>query len=305
MLHRFFPARLTIAFVSCISSLGLLAGPGWAQVLFKTNVVTAANSFLAYDAQIGAYEPPFNTVPTFGVNGMAANDADRVFYAASAAGVLYTVSYDPPYSFTQVTMSFGAGVVQGLAYDTANQKLWAYINQTGSNRIVMIDPATGDADLVSTWSIGSLSGGSNVGGIDYDADTGIFYLFYNRTNATAEGPFTSGRGLYSFDPVAQTVLFIAAPPIKTAPSTLETDIDGVAAGGGYVYLCADEVSFMYPFNLATMSYETPISQTPGISGGGTTAGAAYAPRFFFEEGDLQVTAVGAPAEVFPPGGNVT
>ena len=60
-----------------------------------------------------------------------------------------------------------------------------------------------------------------------------------------------------------------------------TDIDGVAVGGGKIYLVADEPGTIQVYNLITASYQSPIG-SPFANGETFSAGAAYMPML----GDL-------------------
>jgi hypothetical protein len=80
-----------------------------------------------------------------------------------------------------------------------------------------------------------------VGGLDYDGETGKLYATNDLTS-----------GLIEID--ASGVITVVAPYPEG-----QTDLDGLAVGDGRAYLIPDEPGFIYVYDFATLTYTTPIS----------------------------------------------
>lgn len=195
-----------------------------------------------YDFNTNTYTDLFSGVEAW---GLAADEANRRLFVGSGSQ-LFSVSYDT--LTPQLIGNFSIGGVgfapTGLAYNPLNNKLYGYRN-ISTTGIYEIDVATG----ASTLAFGISSAVADFGGIDFDATTGLFY----GVSDVAGG---AGRGIYQIDVSSQTLTKIADAPLG------ETDIDGLAVGGGKAYLITDGPATTQPnfyvYNLATNAYEAPL-----------------------------------------------
>ncbi|MCC6685690.1 MAG: hypothetical protein IT205_01730 [Fimbriimonadaceae bacterium] len=150
--------------------------------------------------------------------GMAANDAGQKLYWNNG-NTLFTCSYDDlrngnAAGITQVSMSYGTSTTinfVALAYDPVNSRLLGTRN-IATESVYEIDPVTG----VSTILFGHPTT-YDFGGLDCDPANGDIYGLSDGGVAV--------RGLWRLTDTAQT------PVILGYPGT-ETDIDGLAIGGG-------------------------------------------------------------------------
>lgn len=180
--------------------------------------------------------PPAYPATAPGFTGLAANDAARQFYATVRNGPqddLYVVDYDtltPTKLSTLRRPGTTTGMsVEGLAYDTTKNKIYVSRSlggSTGPEGLLEIDPATGDSTLILEFETTSTSLYS-IGAIDFDPLTQLLYL--------VDEDDTGGRNIYSVDPSAGTpaLTFVAELPLPI------TDVDGLGAGNGMLYLLSD------------------------------------------------------------------
>ena len=221
------------------------------------------------------------TAPGFG--GLAGDDANRRFFASVRNGPrddIYEISYDdllnPVYLATTKGPDGQDVAVDGLAYDTANGVLYA-TRTLGSaglpEGLFSVDLATGELTLVLDYQdTGSFY---NIGGIDYNPDDGLIYL--------ADEDDTGGRWIYSVDPLNPTGL----TEVVQFPAGV-TDVDGVAAGGGKIFLLTDNANanggVHHIYDLASGEFTTADSPYPAPAGSpiapNPSGGAAYTPSLF-------------------------
>lgn len=170
-----------------------------------------------------------------GFTGLAADEANRRLFASTTAGTtsgIYSIDYDtltPTFLVNTVTPGAGNGpVMAGLAFDTNNNVLYGTRTlggSTGAEGLYSIDLATGASTLVFEYETTATSN-FQIGGIDFDPTTGLIYL--------ADDDDTGGRFIYSLDPANPSSLTeVVAYP------TGVTDVDGLGAGDGMLYLLSD------------------------------------------------------------------
>jgi hypothetical protein len=234
-------------------------------------VIAGVNSGIplqVYDTAAGAYVQPMN-LGLMVCKALAADDAGRRLYLSDGAR-LFMVPYDPPH--TPVLLANFSGDVLavdgGLAFDADNGRLLATASTLiagHSDSLFEVNPQTGAVTFLRSLS------GFDFGGIDIDAATGVMYLANDRLTT---------RGVYSLSPPYETSqpVFVVGYPQK-AVGQLEHDIDGLAAGGGRVYLIADETNWMYRYDLASGQYLPPVAQT-AFGPDRFSSGGAYAPGIF-------------------------
>lgn len=163
---------------------------------------------------------------------------DRVFFNSGSTLLVWPVGGVISTIGTIMDAAGAAQAMVGLAFfngtlygtkNIANEAIWS-IDTTTAVATVFIDYVDADFDC---------------GGFDADPVTGDFYC----TNDDGT-PF--GTGLYRMNPDGTGTQIVAYP-------AGQTDIDGLAVGGGRAYLVTDDASgpiFVYDFGLA--GYQTPL-----------------------------------------------
>lgn len=155
-----------------------------------------------------------------------------------------------------VTGVGGAAIrLDGLAYSGGTLYGW---NELASQSDVAVGLYSIDLATLEATAAFIPSVGTNIGGIDADPSTGLIY-----------GVDDGLRQIVQLDLATQSVVSIADY------SGNETDIDGLAAGGGNLYLVADDPTpgFIEVFNLATGTFTGTI-QSP-LANADTFSGAAF------------------------------
>ncbi len=171
-----------------------------------------------------------------GFTGLAADEAGRRLFAStinSTRSDLYSIDYDTQThtllsSITRPGTNTGM-FVDGLAYDSRRGVLYATRTLGGSGGaegLFTIDIVTGASTLAFEYEPTSTSI-FTIGGIDYDATTDRIYL--------SDDDDTNGRNIFSFDPANP----LAGLTTVVAYPAGVTDIDGIGAGGGKLYLLSD------------------------------------------------------------------
>lgn len=218
------------------------------------------------------------TAPGFG--GLAGDDANRRFFASVRNGPnddIYEISYDDllnPVKLVETQDAAGNDIsIDGLAYDTVNGVLYG-TRTLGSGGLpeglFAIDLTTGVLTLVLDYADPSSS--FTIGAIDYNADDGLIYL--------ADDDDTGGRWIYSVDPSNPTGL----TEVVQFPAGV-TDVDGLAAGGGKIFLLTDNANanggVHHIYDLASGTFSTADSPYPAPAGSpiapNPSGGAAYTP----------------------------
>lgn len=237
--------KKVVVFLACATSAALGCSTADAQLVtgitlptfganppgvFFTDVGSGASTFL-FNATPPAYAA---TAPGFG--GLAADEAGRRLFASVRNGPqddIYSVSYDG-FVGTKLTTVRRPGLttfmsVEGLAYDTTAGVLYGSRSLGGSagpEALVRINTATGDTSVVVEFETTATSL-YQINAIDYDPLTKLIYL--------VDEDDTGGRNIYSVDPTAVAPvlnLVVAMPAILT-------DVDGLGAGNGKLYLVSD------------------------------------------------------------------
>lgn len=211
------------------------------------------------------------TVPAFRVDP-ATSDAFQVFNGYEVWGAAYDYMNDQVYfsSGTELLVWPVGGSVTSLGIvsdttgsNTSMEGLGFYdgllyaskVSSTGEGEgIYLVDPNT----LVSTRVITYADpAAATISGIDIDPDTGILY---GTNDATAL------RGLVQIDP--DGTVTVVAPYLGG-----ETDVDGLAVGGGHAYLITDDQTppEWDVFDLTVLTYTgfvtSPFTTTEVFAGG--------------------------------------
>jgi uncharacterized repeat protein (TIGR01451 family) len=243
---------------------------------------TATDTVLVFDQSranvvIGADEPGFDVsvVDTASgateilfqgtVRAMASDDANRLFFFSTGTE-LWKAPYDAPRTPELVGAFDGpiSTISGGMAVDSLRGTLYA----TTTSSIYSIDKRTAVATLVRAVGAGDFAG------LDYDA--GLDRLIATNDSTSTSGGL-QGRGLYVLDPLGTEATKISDYPIRTG-STLETDIDACAAGGGFIYPVTDELMWFHRYNRTSNAYEDPSPTPFGADRG--NSGATYTTELF-------------------------
>lgn len=184
---------------------------------------------------------------------------------------------------TTVTTNVGGTAISMVGLTYGNGVLYGVRNIGGDTgltpeAIYSIDPATGNSVLAVDYD----STLYDFGGLGFA--NGLIYATNDDHTGTGD---TTERGLYTIDPTSGTITFVAAYPGS------ETDLDGLAVGGGYAFLVGDGPAGddIYPFNLSTGQYEATIPSP--FAAGEVFSGAAWAPGLIPEPTTASLLALGA------------
>jgi hypothetical protein len=245
----------------------VLARPAWAQLLVGED--DPSEPIWAVDVVTNQATP---VLSGFGAVAMAVDGNTNTLYFMTNTVTLYKWDLDtpltPPTLVGTTVNTAGQNLsLTGLAFDNATNKLYAartLDSSSGPEGFYEVNPASG----VSTLKFGVTATSFDFGGFDYNPQTGNFYA-NNDVGAT---------GIYRVDFANNNVNFVAPYP---QTSDNPPDIDGLAVGGGKIYMVEDRAvqtgGKVYVYNIATGAYE-PVLQTPWFFNE-TFAGATYIPNF--------------------------
>jgi hypothetical protein len=222
-----------------------------------------------------------------GFTALAADEVGQRFFGVTNVDNLYSVDYATRTAtfigeITTDPDDFLAGIgITGLAYDTTRNILYG-TNAFGDEGFYTIDLTTAEPTFLLNYE--DLATGTStfqIDGIDYDPSSDTIFF--------ADDDATGGRGLYSApgsDPT--NITFLAAYPDGV------TDVDGLGAGDGRVYLLSDSPEgnggnhFVYDVASDTFSVyaESPYDARPLSSLGlvNPSGGGAFAPSLIPEPG---------------------
>lgn len=190
--------------------------------------------------------------------------ADRVLYtteggndSAVDGAPLYAIPVDTgvPVLIGVIQDATGADFrIDGLA--TTGDTLYGSRAAASADGIYEIDMGT----LVATLIIPTTD---SISGIDADPDTGIIYGVNDTTLELVE-----------IDPVGGTITTVAAYP----DTANETDLDGLAVGGGRAYLIPDDNApgLIYVYDFTSGSFVDPVT-APWGAVDDTFSGGAFVP----------------------------
>jgi hypothetical protein len=188
--------------------------------------------------------------------GMAYDGGSNTLYWNNG-GTLYSSAFSQGgLTPSSVALTFNGAATNfvGLAY--ANGRLLGTRN-IATEAVYDINPITGEATLLTTYATAF-----DFGGLDSDGTR-----LYGINDAAGGG---QGAGLYDIDINTGNTNFIVGSPAG------DTDIDGLAIGGGRAYWVndrGDQEIFVY--NLNTNMFEASI--TNPILGSGIFSAGAYIP----------------------------
>jgi len=262
-------------------------------LVYKLNLATGVSTQF--------YDPlaaPVMLATAPGIQGLAADEANRRLFAITTNGLrsdLYAIGYDTAQAtfiaqcrvdpaVTNTVANQNGLVLTGLAYDSTRNKLYGTKSLQGGSGATLrpegiyeINVTTGQSTLVRTFETSPASD-FTIDGIDYDATTDKLYM--------ADDDTTLGQNVFSL-----TASDLSAPLVIvfTYPTGVN-DVDGLAVGGGKVFLLSDGVQgnggFHRIYDLASGTFDANIaspypSYAPSSIGPVNPSGAAtYAPGLF-------------------------
>lgn len=284
--------KLALNLSGACAALALVAAPASAQLIVGTTTTATTNGCaFYYDVTAATTTTLWNSVAQKKVNGLAADLASGRLYSNDAARLNFWNYGSQPTAPTPITgmyrtndnITFTATGVNDLAF--ANGNLYgatSFASATFSRGIYRIstvsDGASPTSHAVMTPQWTTTNGSTVLSGLEYRADTGLFYA-----TSTADTTSTGGQfvlGLYSIDALGSgAVNKIADLPFL--PSTTTTALcDGLAYGNGKFWLTRQEPAQnridIFPFDPATGLYGTTIF-IPLTDATQRASGAAWAP----------------------------
>lgn len=264
---------MLITAAAFLGGLASFASVSSAQLVFGTTTPTTSNPAAVYlNVTTGVTTTLWNSVAQKKVNGMAADDAGKRLYSNDAARLSY---WDYGHLGTVPTLIAGmyrnntpnpAGTgdsatgFDGLAW--ANGKLYGSTSfaATGYVRGIYEIPLVPNLanHLVATqvWAEPVNSGNLALGGLDYDATSGLFYA--TQTASGTFGGVTLTPGIFSIDVFGNGAMTkVADFPAGGASA------DGLAIGGGKIWVtqlvASTNVVSVFPYDLTSQSYGSTIS----------------------------------------------
>lgn len=225
-----------------IAALALSVSPAFASMLI-VGVDDATQPLRGYDTN------DLNAAPVeinigFQAWGLAGDNANQVLFANDGS-TLRAFNYGTwdqiGTDILIVDANNTALSFVGLGFNPVNGKLYGTRN-IANEAVYEINTTTGVATVAYDYDDGSY----DFGGFDFD-ENGVAYGTNDDTT-----PF--GSGLYSMD-------LINDPTLLSAYPTGETDIDGLAIGGGFAYLIEDDATAtgsIYVYDLVNNVYTTSI-----------------------------------------------
>ncbi len=199
-----------------------------------------------------------------GVRAMAFDPGTSTVYISTGLQ-LWKFTVNPLGTPEQVGVVSGevTTLSQGMAFDTATNRLLATAGTGTASKLVAVDTTTAATTLVRLFSTG------DIGGLDYNRSDGKLYGT-NDSTATTNG--FAGRGLYVFEPPFDTGAFSR---LSAYPGT-ETDIDGCAADGDNVYLCRDLQNLTsYIYSVSSGTYTGPFTRPGAATTSEVFSGATF------------------------------
>jgi hypothetical protein len=249
------------------------------------NPTGTANDVYTIDVATDVATSVLANTPIWGAT--ADNTNRRVLFTSEGSGgsggaggdELFSLSFDGgvPVSLGMITNGGGNLRMDGLAY--ANGNLYGSNADGLNNGLYRIDTGTLAATLIMTYP-------NSISGIDADPDTGTIY-----------GADDTNSNLVILDPIGLTVTAVAA-----YPDGAELDLDGVAAGGGKVYLIPDDNApgLIYVYDIASGTFDpdltAPWGATADIFSGGAFISDCAEPTILFLPaiGDTGIQISGSP-----------
>lgn len=234
------------------SVLGL-AGTAQAQLVIgtaplqSTNPADTNNGIWHVDVTTGVSTQLYSDV---GAWGMTSDNNGRIWFTSNDGG-LYSFLLGDAAPMFHATVNPTEPLpsnetLQGLAFVDDTLYGWEILDSANNpgvhSGLYTLDPLTGTRTY-----IGDINESSNIAGIDADPATGIVYGVNDATRMLATIDLTTG----------------ASTDFAPYPAG-RTDIDGLAAGNGKLYLVEDQNEPIHVFDIASGTYDAPIP-TPFVN----------------------------------------
>lgn len=235
---------------------GSVCGLAHAQLVVANDQTAATNSMYYIDLATNTSTAILSGTESISW-GMAYSQSSNTLYWNNG-GLLREASFSQggltPSAGVQMTLGGASVNFTGLAW--WENRLVGYRSVTAPG-FYDINPLTGEASLLALTPTGT-----DFGGLDADGA---------RLFGLSDGTGLQGRGLYDIDINNNSYNLLAPYPAG------DTDIDGLAVGGGYAYWVNDVGSQqILVYNLNTGLFETSIT-SPFGTGGIFSAGAYIVP----------------------------
>ena len=227
-------------------SAALLPAAASAQIFYGTDEGAGDENFL-FDTSSGVSTGPAWTGGE--AWGIAYDGANQVTYANNGAAL----TSSPAGMLGGAATSVGTLMYQGAtrtvtALAFSGGQLWGSPN-IATEGLYTFDLVTLDGTLTYTYPSSTI----DIGGLDFDAATGLLYGS-NDSGAYLDPQGMGGAGVVVFDLSGAAVTETWTYPYPAG----EVDLDGLAfdpTGAGSVYLIEDEPSPMHRYDISTMAYD--------------------------------------------------
>ncbi|MCU0688828.1 MAG: hypothetical protein MUE97_03695 [Phycisphaerales bacterium] len=250
---------------------------GITRPAFSTGPTTVFNTNVTTGQATAVFDPIAAALPATapGFTGMAYDATNRRMFASTTNGTstaIYSLDVTNNWAATLVTSvrrpDNSAGmVIAGLAFDQKRRVLYGVREIGGAGQpeaLFSINLQTGVSTVVLEFEPSNAFNFS-ITGVDWCPVTDRIYL--------ADDAANGGRNIYSVNPGLATPTLDLVAPYEAANAQLPaaTDFDGIAAGGGFLYLLSDSLDdatsttiegnggFHRVYNLATGQWGTPIA----------------------------------------------
>lgn len=245
------------------------ASPAWADIddglLVGMDFTVNDTAVPLYVRFEGGWMRVMEGVPIW---GMAADDEACTIYISSTAGGLYRYRFGE-FNFNLVStirVDGNVTAMPGLAFYAG--KLYGSV-VTGTEGIFEINIETGAATRVCTTN-----SGYDFSGIDFDPDTGTLFALSDLA------PVGGTPGIFQIDLFTGNATHVASYPSPFPGAGTIPDVDGLAVGGGAVYLIVDQPGNFAKFDLNTGTYQPQFANPWTLSR--TLCAGAFAPCFAVE-----------------------
>lgn len=279
--------------IAGVAAVACVCGSASGQLIVGSTTTNTANGCAFYvNVSTGAATILWNSVAQKKTNGLAAdpvtgrlygNDAARLHFwtfgnlgvAPTAIAGMYRTSDNVTFTATGVDgLAFANGRLYGVTtFGSTVYKRGVYEISTVSDGAVPTPHCVMTPLWLDPTGVGTSSGTIGLGGLEYNAANGLFYLTNSADTTASGGTYT--KGVYTLDAFGTGALV----KLTDFPAGHER-IDGLAIGNGTLWMTEQDPAsgaiLIFPYSLATGTYGTTIS-VPLAEGSQRASGAAWAP----------------------------